>query len=170
METSGREDQVTARAVTRAVGSSPQSFYLHFASVDDLLWELYKEQYAALTEELAAAVNAHRAPRRRLEALCQAYCKFALERPVSYRVMFSVTGRVDHNWDGQLPGASSTQLLVEVVGACLPPQSPVRILRTASLLWAGLHGLVGLRNDRPAFPWAPLDSLVRELMDALLPG
>ena len=49
-----------------------------------------------------------------------------------------------------------------------PPQDEAGLTKTASLLWAGLHGLVSLRNDRPAFPWAPLQTLVSDLLEALL--
>ncbi|MFI1913582.1 hypothetical protein [Nocardia sp. NPDC020380] len=39
---------------------------------------------------------------------------------------------------------------------------------TASCLWAALHGLITLRQDRPSFPWPPLENLVRTLVEAHL--
>jgi AcrR family transcriptional regulator len=170
IEASGREDQVTVRAVTRAVGAAPQSFYLHFPSVDALLWEVYDMEFAHLTERLSAAATSARSPRRRLDAVCRAYCSFAAEHPGAYRLMFSVAGRADLEWDGKLPGMAAFEILHGAVGACQPTRSRARTFKTASLLWAGLHGVVGLRHDRPAFPWPALDSLVTSLVTALVPS
>ncbi|MFF0631654.1 WHG domain-containing protein [Nocardia sp. NPDC004151] len=39
---------------------------------------------------------------------------------------------------------------------------------TAQCLWAGMHGLITLRQDRPSFPWLPLDRLVGALVAAHL--
>ncbi len=170
MATGGREDVVTVRAVTREVGVAPQSFYLHFDGVDSLLWDVYAREFSALTERLAAAAGPPRAARARLDAVCRAYCQFAVERPAAYRLMFSLTGRPAHSWDGNLPGMAAFEILRQSVAACTPTRHQASATQTASLLWAALHGLVGLRNDRPAFPWASLDSLITELLVALLPA
>jgi AcrR family transcriptional regulator len=34
---------------------APQSFYLHFATIDELLWDVYAREYAAPTERLTSA-------------------------------------------------------------------------------------------------------------------
>jgi hypothetical protein len=44
MATDGREDQVPVRAVARRAGVAPQSFYLHFATIDELLWDVYASE------------------------------------------------------------------------------------------------------------------------------
>lgn len=166
---SGREDAVTVRAVTRAVGSAPQSFYLHFPTVDALLWELYAREFASLTARLTEAAASSAGPRHRLEAVCRAYCAFAAEQPSAYRLMFSVTGRTDLDWGGQLPGIAAFRVLEDAVRACQPDRDPGQVTETASLLWAALHGLAGLRHDRPAFGWAPLDTQLATLTAALVP-
>jgi AcrR family transcriptional regulator len=48
MATQGREDQIGVRSVTREVGVAPQSLYLHFSGVDELLWEVYCREYGEL--------------------------------------------------------------------------------------------------------------------------
>jgi hypothetical protein len=83
--------------------------------------------------------------------------------------MFSLTGRTEQDWGGNLPGAPSTRLLLEIVTACRPEADTSANAQTASLIWAGLHGLVSLRRDRPVYAWAPLERLVAELIDGLLP-
>ncbi len=169
MSAGGHENQVSVRGVTREAGVSPQSFYLHFDKIDELLWEVYAREYGILTAELAAAADEHDEPRARLLALCLSYCQFAGERPASYLLMFSLTGRTAHDWGGKLPGAPSTRLLLKTVTACRPKANTSANAQTASLIWAGLHGLVSLRRDRPVYAWAPLERLVTELIDGLLP-
>lgn len=167
MSATGREDAVTVRAVTREVGVAPQSFYLHFENLDSLLWEVYTREFSRLSEALAEAAGTPLPPRGRLDAVCRAYCKFALDHPASYRLMFSA-GQPAHAWAGELPGTTAFVILRDAVAACTPSIDEAGAAEMASLLWAGLHGLVALRNDRPAFPWAPLGDLVEKLVTALL--
>jgi AcrR family transcriptional regulator len=81
MAADGREDQVTVRAVARQAGVAPQSFYLHFDTIDELLSDVCAREYATLTERLTGAAHTARDPYRRLIAVCQAYYQFALEPP-----------------------------------------------------------------------------------------
>jgi AcrR family transcriptional regulator len=37
-------DQVTVRAIARQAGVAPQSFYPHFATIDELLWDVYARE------------------------------------------------------------------------------------------------------------------------------
>ncbi|MGH2873039.1 MAG: TetR/AcrR family transcriptional regulator [Solirubrobacteraceae bacterium] len=170
MRTGAREDQITIRAVTRKANVAPQSFYLHFTGIDGLLWEVYAREFSTLTQRLATAARSANAPHDQIRAICLAYCQFATSHPQAYRLMFSLTGQPDHAWEGELPGAPAFEILRGSVQASKTDRDQTEIFRTTSLLWAGLHGLVGLRNDRPAFPWAPLETLVEDLLMALLPG
>jgi hypothetical protein len=68
--------------------------------------------------------------------------------------MFSLTGQPNHAWDGKLPGCTAFEVIQDAVAACHPAQTKTATAKTTSLLWAALQGLVVLRNDRPAFPWA----------------
>jgi AcrR family transcriptional regulator len=40
LRSASNESDVSIRAVTRAAGAAPQSFYLQFASIDELLYEV----------------------------------------------------------------------------------------------------------------------------------
>ncbi|MGW4089194.1 hypothetical protein [Nocardia sp. NPDC004750] len=48
-----------------------------------------------------------------------------------------------------------------------PPAAPIPPL-PRPCLWAALHGLVLLRQDRPSFPWPDLDVLLDTLVTAHL--
>jgi hypothetical protein len=69
------------------------------------------------------------------------------------------------------PGRRSFDNLVAAVQRCLdagicPDHDD--LFRLASLIWAAQHGLVLARISRPAFPWAPIDSLVDEMVTRMM--
>ncbi|MGV9838628.1 TetR-like C-terminal domain-containing protein [Nocardia niigatensis] len=101
----------------------------------------------------------------RLSALCHAFVDYGIANPGHYRVLFGTAGTP--GWEptaGQLPGLPTAQLLVDTAAAAGSPDPEA----TAQCLWAGMHGLITLRQDRPSFPWLPLDRLVDTLVDAHL--
>ncbi|MGW2661078.1 hypothetical protein ACWCW7_08945 [Nocardia tengchongensis] len=55
-------------------------------------------------------------------------------------------------------------LLVDTAAAAGAPDPEA----TAQCLWAGMDGLITLRQDRPSSPWLPLDRLVEALVRAHL--
>jgi Tetracyclin repressor-like, C-terminal domain len=54
----------------------------------------------------------------------------------------------------QLPGHEVWQSLQSALGTCGVPLGDREQLGT--LIWAGLHGLVSLRINKPSFPWPPI--------------
>jgi hypothetical protein len=69
------------------------------------------------------------------------------------------------------PGRRSFDNPVAAVRRCLEAglapahDDPFRL---ASLIWTAEHGLVLARIARPAFPWAPIDVLVDEVVTRLM--
>ncbi|MFE5287056.1 TetR-like C-terminal domain-containing protein [Nocardia sp. NPDC056611] len=101
----------------------------------------------------------------RLSALCHAFVDYGVTHPGHYRVLFGTAGTP--GWEpteGRLPGLPTMDLLVGAVAAAGAPYPAA----TAQCLWAGMHGLITLRQDRPSFPWLPLDRLVDALVAAHL--
>jgi AcrR family transcriptional regulator len=49
------ESDLTIRGVTRAAGVHPQAFYLHFESLDQLLYTVYTAEFAEFTQALETA-------------------------------------------------------------------------------------------------------------------
>jgi AcrR family transcriptional regulator len=172
LEHAGSERELGIRAVTRQAGVAPQSFYLHFDSVSELLFAVYQEQYERLRQAMQQAADRQDAPDGRLWAVAHAYCDFAQHRPGSYRVLTAVRGQLHPEWAGrQLPGMPAFNLLRQAVADALTARGrgddPFEV---AVCLWAAMHGLVSLRLDRPAFPWPPTDELVDELVGRILTG
>jgi len=164
--------QLTLRALARQVGVTAPSVYLHFPSLDHLLAAVVQQAFDDLTEVTSAAARNIADPVDELRRRCRAYCQFALEHPHMYQLMFQddLPLTLANNPDST-PGRRSFDNLVAAVrrcldtGVCAAHDDPFRL---ASVIWAAEHGLVLARISRPAFPWAPIDSLVDEMVTRML--
>jgi AcrR family transcriptional regulator len=171
LATADHEGEVSIRAVTREAGAAPQSFYLQFGSLEELLYTVYELEYEELRQVLTNAASRARDPQARLRAVCTAYCQYAQEQPGRYRALTGVRGQPSHQgWDGRpLPGAPAFAVLLDTVTQALAAAgSSADPFLAASTLWASLHGLVSLRASRPAFPWPPLADMITSIAEQLL--
>jgi len=171
LTTAEQESDVSIRAVTRAAGAAPQSFYLQFANLDELLHEVYTLEFGLLREAISAAVGGAPDPVAALRALCRAYCDYAQQYPGRYRAMTGVRGRAHDTWDpAHFPGMPAFAVAAGAVDAALAeagrPNADPRA--AAASLWAWLHGVVVLRADRPAFPWPPIDDMLDTIVAQFL--
>jgi AcrR family transcriptional regulator len=166
LRTADHESDVSIRAVTRAVGAAPQSFYLQFANLDDLLYQVYAIEFDALRQALAAAAEGAGDPAAALLAMCRAYCDYAQAHPGRYRALTGVRGQAHDNWAPiRMPGMPAFVALRDAVAAALSAAGrDTDPTAAAATLWAGLHGVVTLRADRPAFPWPSLDDMLAILL------
>ncbi len=163
LATAEQEADVSIRAVTREAGTAPQSFYLQFTSLDELLYAVYAAEYDKLRQAMADAASRAPDPEARLAAVCAAYCHYAQAQPGRYRALTGTRGQPRHpGWDGQpLPGAPAFAVIRDTVAQALAAAgSPADPSLAAATLWASLHGLVTLRASRPAFPWPPLADMI----------
>jgi len=164
---SGDAGRLSLRGVAKRVGIAPTSVYLHFPDVEHLAAAVAARAFADLGDALAAAGRDEADPSGVLLARCRAYCRFALERPGHYRVMFQVErpdlATAEPFSFERSPGRPAFDPLARDIarcqeaGAASPHADPTRL---AVLVWASLHGLVSLRISRPRFLWPPLDELV----------
>jgi AcrR family transcriptional regulator len=152
-------EALSLRAVAREVGVTAPALYLHFADRRELVWAVLVHQFGELTASTSAAMARSGDPAGRLREWCLAYCRFGLDRPGHYRAMFESWNaeRVDLPL-AELPGYALRQSLLTAIAACGTRAGDVDELGT--LLWAGLHGLVSLRINKPSFPWPPIEHLV----------
>jgi AcrR family transcriptional regulator len=171
LTTAAQESDVSIRAVTRAAGTAPQSFYLQFANLDELLQEVYRLEFGLQQEVLAAAAASDPDPVAALRAVCRAYCDYAQQYPGRYRAMTALRGRAhDALEPAQFPGMPSFAMAVATVGAALAAagRHDADPGAAAASLWAWLHGVIILRADRPAFPWPPLDDMLDTIVAQFL--
>lgn len=167
----GDEEGLALRAVAREAGVAAPSIYLHFANKEELVEAVMLGHFAGLRTALEEATTGVVDPAVALRAGCLAYCRFGLEHPGPYRVMFGprTTAFPKTSWD-EIPGADTFVLLVEGVGACMdagvaPAGDPQRV---ATAVWAALHGIVSLRQPVPTFPWPSVEELVEDVVVGLV--
>jgi AcrR family transcriptional regulator len=161
-------EALSLRAVARAAGVSAPALYPHFADRRALVWGVLENLFGVLTAETSSAAAHFDQPHNRLRAWCLAYCRFGLARPGHYRVLFDswTAERVDLPLT-ELPGYGLRSGLLALVSQCAPCTADVELLGT--LIWAGLHGLVSLRINKPSFPWPPLETLLDALLMRMIP-
>lgn len=148
----GSDEKLTMRAVAHAVGVTPGSIYLHFADKTELVWAALADKYRQLADQMAAAEAASAAtgPRDRLRAQVHAYCRFAMENPGHYRLMYEVRQPVVERermglHPARLVSARLRRALAATADAGYPLSLP--LYQATHTLWTGLHGLVSVQHS-----------------------
>jgi AcrR family transcriptional regulator len=165
----GNADGLSIRAVTARAGVSPTALYLQFAGMEELLQAVSDEAFEDLGGYMRAALERQgENPRARLQAIGEAYVRFAEQHPGHYRILFATPGR-----DGRMEllgpddkgvGKEVFDLLLASTAGCLPEGTDP--MPVALQLWTTLHGYVSLREVMPGFPWPDVTDFVRQLHTA----
>lgn len=162
LEASGDTRVLTLAAVAREAGIAPPSIYRHFSSLDELVEAVVADRFQRLDEALLDATTGCPGPAEALRACCAAYCRFGLEHPGHYQVLFSASLALDPARPGDRPGERVFGRLVTAVQACIDAGTARQ--GDASLMavnvWVALHGIVSLRTSRPHHPWPPVSTLM----------
>jgi AcrR family transcriptional regulator len=150
---SGREGDLSLRAVAREAGIAAPSIYLHFKDRADLVATVTEQAYRELVSELltARSANAEEGPRKALNAMARRYCEFALDNPGQYRVMFGVERVMGTREEASgHPLSLLFEVWNEAVFACVGDRpAAVGADRLARLLWSSLHGIVAMAMTMP---------------------
>ena len=165
----------TIRKIADEVGVSSTALYMHFRDKDEILMEICQGAISALlasnTEISGRPIDAV----SRVRMMLDAYMRFGLENPNTYRLAFcstivdAVPGQ--HETVGDL-GARCYHLFKDAVAAIakegrLRTGSPSS---AAQVLWLACHGLVALRITRPNFGWETDVALMSVMLDGLFDG
>lgn len=169
------------RAVAKEANISAPSVYLQFADKDVLLLAVLEQLFAELiaqrnaAEEEAAQTGG--SAWERLLATVLASVKFGTQRPGHYKVLYE--GRVIPRLNdpkamafGKPIQTRAVELIKEVLSA-QPGRQAESPERMSLLLWAGIHGLISLRINKPTFDWPETAELATEMAHAIirpLPG
>lgn len=156
-------DALSLRGIARESGVRAPSVYLHFDGKDALVSALLEDLFAQLGQAVAVAAPERATAEGQLRARCLAYCRFALEYPGRYRLMFSDPLPGAFPDGATLPGVWVLKDLRDAIGRCERADGPGADL-AALMVWGGLHGLVSLRATRPRLPWPDLDEHVGALL------
>lgn len=165
-------DGVSIRAVADAVGVTPPSIYLHFADKTELMWAVCEERAGLLDERMRRAVEGATDPLDALHRQGQAYVRFGLENPETYRVLFMGHGFPGAQaQSGQTPSAALSGV-IEMVDRAMD-QGQLRrddVVQTALGLWALVHGVTSLLLSLPHYPWPDAEEFLAGVLDQHLKG
>jgi AcrR family transcriptional regulator len=171
----GREEDVSIRAVAERVGVTPPSIYLHFPDKEALLDAVVVEAFTDLHEAMTAAGTSSDDVMVALAAQGRAYIAFARSRPEHYRLMFmrrpgpglQMPTEAEITAVAGLSTVIDTVRLAQERRAISPDEDAVRVAMT---LWAAVHGIAGLLIAKPHFPWGDEDELIERVIAMSLRG
>ena len=168
-------DGATIRRIADEVGLSSTALYMHFRDKDEILVEICQgamEQLLTLAAQIAAQ---DKPPADRARDMIEAYIRFGLDNPSTYRLVFCSHGR-HLSPESQAPvemlGDRCFQKLHNVVAEIADQgrlKSPGALVAT-QVLWSAGHGLVSLMITQPDRQWAPAPVLTAALLDGIFDG
>jgi len=146
--TAGSADTLSLRQVARAVGVSPTAVYRHFPDKQALLYAICEHTSDALSQAQSAAAQAAGGGAAGFAATGQAYVRFALDHPTSFRLLMSTRPPKDHFAGETTHAHAAMRLLRENVAALLPAGASNEAQRRAAIqAWALVHGMAMLMLD-----------------------
>jgi AcrR family transcriptional regulator len=169
----GSDEKLTMRAVAQEVGVTPGSIYLHFADKTELVWAALADKYRQLADQMRDADTAAAGGSRdRLRAQVHAYCRFAMENPGHYRLMYEVRQpAVERERMGLHPARQVSARLRRALANCADAGHPLSLplYQATHTLWTGLHGLVSIQHSL-AIEGSPdqLDAMADGLVDVVV--
>lgn len=168
------EGDLSLRAVAREAGIAAPSVYLQFADKAELVTAVIHNYFVQLREAIIDASDGIDDPVGRLRAGCLAYCRFGLERPGAYHILFQYDPPIGRAFgrfgDPEDAGTRAFATLVDGIRGCMEAgiARPGDPFRRATLLWAAMHGYLKLVQVRRGFPWQPVEAYVDDLITAIL--
>ena len=161
---------LSLRSVARAAHVTAPAIYPHFSGMDDLLAAVVTRRFADFTAVLDGAVNAlppTHSPQDELIARVTEYCRFGLERPGDYELLF---GRGEAYGGVPYENSAGQQAFTDLVTSVIAVRPDADGFGIAAVLWPAMHGLVCARRELAGFPWPPLSDQIHRVIDGLVIG
>lgn len=155
-------EALTTRALAARVGVSHAAPAHHFADKSALLVALAAEGTNRLAAAVSSAAKEARGSKEKLRAAAQAYAKFALAHPATFRLLAAHPAKSDESL------AEASGRLHAAVAEASGGGSPALDGKSFAA-WAQMHGAACLALDsfvRKDFPKAGLDKALLALVEA----
>lgn len=139
-------DGFNMRELASRLGVSAMTPYRYFKDKDEIFAVVRARAFARFADQLEAALAAPGTPQQKSAAVGDAYVRFALEEPASYRLMFDLSQPGEQNQPA-LTGATAraratmTEHVRLLVEAGIYDGDPELI---GHAIWAALHGAIVL--------------------------
>jgi AcrR family transcriptional regulator len=167
----GHAKAVSIRSVAERVRVTPPSIYLHFKDKDALLDAVCARYFEKLDEEMQRAAIGQTTALDVLQAIGQAYVRFALQTPELYRIATMSEGRPGSGVDVTLNSSAFAHMRAGVI-AMMDEGIYVRDdpTRVALELWATAHGVAALLIAKPYLPWGDVEAFTDRVLRAVCCG
>lgn len=140
-------EQLSMRAIARALGYSPGALYEYFRDKEAVIHELYFEGTGGFGEQLRRTLEAFPAgsdPTAVMTALGRAYRAYALDNPELYRLVFSLPKPPRQEEPDEQRGGFGVlvQAIRQGIDAGVFMDAPPELLAVSA--WVTVHGFVSL--------------------------
>lgn len=146
-------DELSLRALARAIGVSQTAPYRHFKDKNELLAALATRGYRALLSALkASADGAEGDPRAEMLGFAQSYVSYAINHTDLFKLMFGPTLQPQSHYPDLYQASRDTYELVRSIMRRGIEQGLFRDENDhymANAGWSGIHGLAMLKVDTP---------------------
>ena len=167
----GDARSVSIRAVTRRVGITPPSIYLHFADKDALLDAVCARYFAKLGLEMQRVAREHASPVDALRAQGQAYVRFAIQTPELYRIAMMDQWRPGRDIDLALY-RSAFEHIRTTVQALMDDGIRLQDDESAIALefWTAAHGVAAMLIAKPHLPFGDAEAFADRMFQSTFIG
>lgn len=163
---------ISARAVAKEAGVSVGKIYGYFNSLTELMQSLWQGRVQKLAEKLQRVAKGKPDPIDRIRSILETYIAFAQNNMDLYKGALMFVRPEDLPKPDQLP-AEDLPIMELLADAIAEGQKAGTIgggtpVRTAQLLWAGVHGALALPVNIDRFAFSEGDHLTRDMVDVLM--
>ncbi|MHA4810074.1 TetR/AcrR family transcriptional regulator [Flavitalea flava] len=158
---------LSIRKIADAIEYSTPVIYDHFANKEAILYEFAKNGFLLLSKKISAAKKKYAEPSERLEAMADAYWKFATQNEEYYKLMYGL-GMPPCEVENKMPDCECyDSLLLETIREILAKNKNLAADPTLKYytLWSVLHGLIAINQMKNAPSSNGLNQLI--LKDAI---
>lgn len=136
---------LSAREIARQIGYSAGTLYNAFENIDDILMTLQCDLVGDVVRCLKA-VPPDLDRKRQIDALSQAYIKFALDNRRLWNLLFTHAAPPDSALLEILRGHINAlaEIIAEALRPLMPKASTDDVDMAARVLWAGVHGITAI--------------------------